>query len=190
MPKDIRKMLENYPEEAVNLSENHAQKFESMLMKELHKEEKPKRRVIYWLSVAASLALLITVGTQFIPSDEDIDPIKGGGEVKTKEVSLGKISPELNTIETYYINSINLELSQLEITDENKELIDSYLGKIGELTKEYKSLTLELKNKGVNDQTIDALINNLQLRLQLLKRLKKQLNTFKDVNLNQNEIIS
>lgn len=190
MPKDIRKMLENYPEESVNLSENHAQKFESLLMKELHKEDKPKRRVIYWMSIAASLALLVTVGIQFIPSDN------GGGtkidddNVKTKEVSLGTISPELNTIETYYVNSINLELSQLEITDENKELVDSYLEKIGELTTEYKSLTLELKNKGINDQTIDALINNLQLRLQLLKRLKKQLDTFKDVNLNQNEIIS
>lgn len=188
MPKDIRKMLENYPEESVNLSENHTQKFESMLMKELHKDTKRKRRVIYWMSVAASIVLLVTVGLQFSNNDT-LDPINGE-ETKTKEVSLGNISPELNTIETYYINSINLELSQLEITDKNKELIDSYLGKIGELTKEYKSLTLELKNKGVNDQTIDALINNLQLRLQLLKRLKKQLNTFKDVNFNQNEIIS
>ena len=52
MPKDIRKLLENYPEESVNLSENHSNKFESKLMKELH-HEKPKRRIIYWLSTAA-----------------------------------------------------------------------------------------------------------------------------------------
>jgi hypothetical protein len=190
MPKDIRKILENYPEESVNLSANHSNKFESKLMKELH-QEKPKRRTVYWLSIAASIALLVSVGLQFIN-------IGGGNdsddEIVTKpvenKISLGTISPELNTIEAYYVNSINLELSQLEITDENKELIDSYLQKIGELTEEYKSLTQELNTKGVNDQTIDALINNLQLRLQLMKRLKKQLNTLKEVNSNRNENIS
>ena len=190
MPKDIRKMLENYPEESVNLSADHSKKFESKLMKELH-QEKPKRRTVYWLSIAASLALLITVVVKFIDGPgpgPDPDPIEDN--TTTKQISLGNISPELNTIETYYINSINLELSQLEMTDENKELVDSYLTKIGELTKEYKSLTTELNKNGVNDQTIDALISNLQLRLQLLKRLKKQLNTFKDVNSNPNEIIS
>ena len=72
----------------------------------------------------------------------------------------------------------------------NKELIDSYLQKIRELTEEYKSLTLELNTNGVNDQTIDALISNLQLRLQLMKRLKKQLNTLKEVNSKRNENIS
>ena len=189
MPKDIRKLLENYPEESVNLSENHSNKFEAKLMKELH-QEKPKRKGIYWLSIAASLALLITVGIKVIPGGTG----SGGGEkvdeIPTKQISLGNISPELNTIETYYVNSINLELSQLEMTAENKELVDSYLTKIGELTKEYKSLTQELTTKGVNTQTIEALINNLQLRLQLLKRLKKQLNTLKEVNSNQNEIIS
>ncbi len=190
MPKDIRKILENYPEESVNLSANHSNKFESKLMKELHQEEKPKRRTVYWLSIAASLAILVTLGIQFI----DFGGSTSGGGVTDKpvenKISLGTISPELNTIEAYYVNSINLELSQLEITDDNKELIDSYLQKIGELTEEYKSLTQELNTKGVNDQTIDALINNLQLRLQLMKRLKKQLNTLKEVNSNRNENIS
>ena len=195
MPKDIRKILENYPEESVNLSENHAHKFEAKLMKELHKEQ-PKRKGIYWLSVAASLALLVTLGIQFI--DYENGGNNGGNsngntivQPKTNnQISLGTISPELNTIETYYVNSINLELSQLELTDENKELIDSYLAKVGELTQEYKSLTQELNTKGVNDQTIDALITNLQLRLQLMKRLKKQLNILKEVNSKDHEIIS
>ena len=186
MPKDIRKLMENYPDEAVNLSERHESKFEAKLMKELH-QEKPKRKLVYWLSVAASLALLVTVGIQFIDKGE-IDPIETPPvENQDKGISLGKISPELNTVEAYYMNSINLELSQLEISEENKELVDSYLEKIKELTEEYKSLTLELNEKGVNDQTIDALINNLQLRLKLLQRLKKQLNTIKEVNSTQNE---
>ena len=117
MPKDIRKILENYPEESVNLSANHSNKFESKLMKELH-QEKPKRRTVYWLSIAASIALLVSVGLQFINiggvNDSDDEIVTKPVENK---ISLGTISPELNTIEAYYVNSINLELSQLEITD-------------------------------------------------------------------------
>jgi len=97
------------------------------------------------------------------------------------------VSPEFQTLETYYTNSINLEISQLEMTDENQEIIQGYLLKIGELTKEYKSLTKELNTNGVNDATIDALIRNLQLRLQLLQRLKKQLKQLKNLNTEQNE---
>ncbi|MDT7832058.1 hypothetical protein RQM59_06680 [Flavobacteriaceae bacterium S356] len=184
MPKDIRKMLENYSEKPSELSTNHNKRFEERLFKELHSEEKKKRPVIQWLSIAASIVLLVTLGVKFIDF---------GGEIETedpveKKLTLGSISPDLNTIESYYINSINLELSELEVTDENKELLNDYLEKIGELTKEYKSLTEELNTKGVNDQTIDALISNLRLRLQLLQRLKKQLNDFKKLNLKQNEI--
>ncbi len=186
MPKDIRKILENYLEESVNLSANHSNKFASKLRKELHQEVKSKKQLLYWFSIAASIALLISVVIQFLPGATGNPPV-----VKQEsKISLGTISPELNTVEAYYMNSINLELSQLEITNGNKELIDSYLQKIGELTEEYKSLTLELNTKGVNDQTIDALISNLQLRLQLMERLKKQLNTLKEVNSKRNENIS
>ena len=142
-------------------------------MKELHQRQ-PKQKNYKWLSIAASIALLISIAIHFTP--KDIEPV----DKKTDQtIRLGSISPELNTIETYYTNSINLELSQLEITDENQEILDSYLVKIGELTTEYKTLTLELNTKGVNDETIDALISNLRLRLQLLQRLKKQLNKIK-----------
>lgn len=184
MPKDIRKMLENYPEESANLSSGHENKFEDKLMKELHQKQS-KPQTWKWLSIAASLALLITVSIQFIP--ESKSPIIEKPE-KENKISLGTISPEYNTIEKYYTNSINLAISELDITEENQEILDSYLNKIKELTNEYKTLTLELNTKGVNEQTIDALISNLQLRLQLLKRLKKQLNDLKELNSKQNEI--
>ena len=152
------------------------------MLKELH-EEKPKVNHYKWLSVAASIALLITLTIGFFPDEKE--PINNPKENK---ITLGTISPELNSIENYYVNSINLELSELEITDENKELLDGFLSKVGELTKEYALLNEELNTKGVNDETIDALISNLQLRLQLLKRLKKKLNSLKQLNSEQNEI--
>jgi hypothetical protein len=177
-------MLKNYSEEKTELPSGHHQKFEVKLFEELHAEKpKKKRLVIQRLSIAASIVLLVSLGIKFIKFD--VDPTKE--EKPKKELSLGTISPELNTIETYYVNSINSALSELEVTEQNKELLNGYFTKIGELTKEYKSLTKELNTKGVNDETIDALISNLRLRLQLLQRLKKQLNDLKKLNPKQNE---
>ena len=181
MQKDIKKMMDNYKSENVELSANHTSKFEALLQSEMH-QQKPKKSNFKWLPIAASIVLLISIGVQFYPTkiiEKDVVKPK-------KEISLGSISPEFQTIETYYTNSINLEISQLDLSEENKDIVDSYLIKLAELTKEYKSLTKELNN-GVNDATIDALIRNLQLRLQLLKRLKKQLKQLKNLNTKQNE---
>ena len=187
MQQDIRDKLKNYKEENVELSKNHSIKFEALLQQKLH-QNKPKKNYIKWLSVAASVMLLVSIGIQFYPNKTPESIITNNdNDTTTKQITLGNISPELNTIETYYTNSINLEISQLDLSDINKELVDSYLLKIAELTKEYKNLTQELNTKGVNDATIDALIRNLQLRLQLLQRLKKQLNEFKNLNTKQNE---
>ena len=183
MQQDIRDLLKDFKEENVALSANHSNKFENLLHSEFH-QQKPKKNTFKWLSVAASIMLLVSIGVKFYSTkttEKDIinNPIK--------EISLGSISPEFQTIETYYKNSISLAISQLDLAEENKEIVDGYLLKIAELTKEYKSLTKELNTNGVNDVTIDALISNLQLRLQLLKRLKKQLKQLKNLKAKQNE---
>lgn len=181
MQQDIRNTLKNYKEENIELSVNHSNKFEALLKKELQLQ-KPKKKNYKWISIAASVVLLISLGIKFYPTT-----VLEKTPIEPQEISLGSISPEFESIEKYYKNSINLEISQLELTDENDEMIDGYLLKIAELTKEYKSLTLELNKNGINDATIDALIRNLQLRLQLLKRLKKQLKQLKNLNKTQND---
>ena len=184
MQQDIRELFENYKDEESKLSVDHSTKFENLLQKELHQQQKPAKNTSYvkWLSMAASFALLITLAIQFYPNKQIEDDTQ-----TDKTITLGKISPELNTIESYYVNSINLAISELDLTDENKDVVDEYLIKIAELTNEYKSLTQELNTKGVNDVTINALISNLQLRLQLLQRLQKQLKELNTLNKKQNE---
>ena len=183
MQKDIREKLKGYKDKNIELSANHVTKFEALLQSELN-QQKTKKKSYRWLSIAASIMLLLSLGIKFYPSKV----IKELPSIKTnKEITLGNISPEFNTIETYYTNSINIEISELDLSDEHKDIVDGYLLKIAELTKEYKSLTKELNTNGVNDATIDALIRNLQLRLQLLQRLKKQLKELKNLKTKQNE---
>ena len=59
---------------------------------------------------------------------------------------------------------------------------------LGGLDEEYKKLNIELNEIGPNDQTIEALIQNLQLRLELLKKLKEKLNQLK-LSKNEQETI-
>jgi hypothetical protein len=189
MQKDIKEMMRDCKEEKIALSSNHNQNFQKLLMQEMH-QEKPKKSSFKWLSIAASVVLLISLGIQLYPSKdrENTNDLKDTETSSAqKEISLGSISPEFNTIETYYTNSINLAISELEVTENNKEVLEGYLNKIAELTQEYKSLTKELNTKGVNDDTIDALMSNLQLRLQLLQRLKKQLKELNNLNKKQHE---
>ena len=96
-----------------------------------------------------------------------------------KGISLGDLSPNLKKVETYYMANINLELSKLEISEENESLINSFMEQLDALNTEYENLNTELNEIGPNDQTISALIQNLQLRLQLLQKLKKKLNELK-----------
>ena len=58
-------------------------------------------------------------------------------------------------------------------------MVDDYMRRLSELNEEYKKLNIELNEIGPNDQTINALIKNLQLRLQLLQKLKEKLNQLK-----------
>lgn len=72
--------------------------------------------------------------------------------------------------------NINLELSKMKVTPESKELFDGYLLRLEELNKEYAVLAEELTESGPSELTVNALINNLKLRLNLLYRLKEKLN--------------
>ncbi|NOR28352.1 MAG: hypothetical protein GQ540_07475 [Lutibacter sp.] len=181
MPKDLRELLKNEPVQTRKLSKNHRINFEAKLQQELQTTKKNYNHI---LKIAASFLVVISLGSSLFYFSNNT--VKNTNETAKIE-SLGSISPELKNIESYYLASINTEISSLQENSENKELLDGYLEKIGELTSEYKLLTKELNTEGLNEKTINALIDNLQLRLKLLYQLKEQLNELKKLNSTQNE---
>ncbi len=183
MPKDLRELFKNEPMQSSELSKKHRKNFESKLRKELHGS---KNKYNHFLKIAASFLVVIGLGSSLLYFSNNT--VKNTTEISKIE-SLGSISPELKNIENYYLASINTEISTLQKNPENKELLDGYLEKIGELTQEYKILTNELNTEGVNEKTINALIDNLQLRLKLLYQLKEQLDELKKLNITENDNI-
>lgn len=184
MHKDIREIMKEEHSETTEVSLGHRARFQQKLMEELHSTPIKRKRTsnLWWYAAASILvvALAITGYYRSLTTSLPLDPSPVQSSASEEyPISLGSISPELKTIESYYTNTINYELSKLELTQSNKELFDGYLSQLSDLTKEYKLLTKELNTKGVNNDIINALIGNLQLRVQLLKRMQKQLEEFK-----------
>ena len=179
MAQDLRKMFkEEQKEERFVMHEGHEERFRGLLDKEFPQQ---KRFPFPVLKVAAAILVLVGMGTLFFLNSEntgipttivDKDP----NVENNTGISLGDLSPDLKKVENYYMANINLELSRLNVSGDNKEMVDSYMERLSELNVEYKNLNTELNQIGPNDQTISALIKNLQLRLQLLQKLKEKLN--------------
>ena len=169
------------------LPNNHRKTFEDLLQKELHQESKKNYT---FLKVAASVILLIGLsftGYQFFNSDVSQDVVITKDKSGNKINSMADISPDLKKVEAYYLTQINYQLAKITITDENRDLLEVYLSQLSDLQKEYHNLNTQLISSEINEDTIDALIENLQLRLQLLRQLKKKLEIIENTKRKENE---
>ena len=183
MPKDMRQIVKDATQNELELPKGHRNRFEARLT-ELHSSK--KTRSFFFLKIAASIVLMISLG-YFVVSTTTADAPGTETLPEMKITSLGSVSPEMEKVENYYLTAINYELASLEKTPENQRILDDYLEKIGKLDDDYKRLSTDLTNNGVNEKTINALITNLQLQLQLLLQLKDEINELKTANTITNE---
>jgi len=187
MGQDIRKMFQEKPEqEEQKLQPGHQQRFEDRLNKAMPVEKKENN--FYFLQIAAGLMIAIAMGAflyfsnneaetvnlpQIVetPSEEKVEKEEAPGT----DYRLSDVSPEFKKIEDYYMASLNIQLAKLDMTPGNKELIDAFMRKLETLNDEYIALNAEIQETGLNEETVEAMIANLQLRLDLLKKLKNKL---------------
>lgn len=189
MARDIRELFKNDKITHEKMPENHQERFFKKLDEALPEKSTSN---FNWMKIAASIAVLLGVSfgafKYFQPTavDASNQTVANNDTVKTK--TLGDISPGLKKVENYYLASINLELSKMNYTPETKELFDGYLAQLNELDKEYQRLSLELTASGPTELSVNALIDNLKLRLNLLYRLRTQLKEFSTNDSNTEEV--
>lgn len=192
MAQDIRELMKGHRPEGSGLSEGHELRFEARL-KEAFPPEKKKTNGFFYLKIAASVVVFLglayfafmgddaqTVGPQIVDNTKVTD-------AETPGITLGDLSPDLKKVEDFYTNGISVQLASLDVNDDNRELINSYLNRLAELDTEYNRLNNELNEVGPSEATISALIDNLQLRLELLFKLKNKLNELNDLKNEQFE---
>ncbi|WP_037315357.1 hypothetical protein [Salegentibacter sp. Hel_I_6] len=194
MAQDIREMFRNEKEPKLDaLPKGHQKRFEDRMEKEFPKEK--EQNSFFFLKIAAVLIVALGVGFFFLNSGADnfnnepsvVDtPTEEASEEKEDQLKpsennfqLSEVSPEFKKIEDYYLASLNIELSKINITPENKALIDSFMKQMAELDKEYQRLNKEIEDAGPNEETLEAMIANLQLRVDLLYKLKNKLKEIK-----------
>lgn len=194
MGQDIREMFRKESfETSEKLEKGHEQRFEARLKREL--PVKKNGNSFLFLKIAAVFLVALGIGFAFFkyspressPTEVVTTPVIEEEEKKEEEkFQLSDVSPEFKKIENYYLAGINMELAKLEVNDNNKALIDAFMLELQELDKEYQRLNLELKEFGPNPQTIEAMIKNLQLRLESLLKLQNKLKEIKSINNNTN----
>ncbi|MCK0131104.1 hypothetical protein MWU59_06255 [Flavobacteriaceae bacterium F08102] len=172
---DLREIIKN-KQELVKLPHNHKKRFEKKLQN-LHAAK--RYAPFFLLKLAASVLILIGLAYTFWPETTPVNEIEN--------YDIATVSPELKEIENKYVAAINFEMLGIVPTKENKALIDTYLKKVAELEKEYKRLSIDLINKEVKEEIIEALIENLQIRLRLLVELKDNLKALKINKNSKNE---
>jgi hypothetical protein len=145
----------------------------------LNNVERPSAIKRNWwkpLSIAASIAILLAVGTIFVKSH-------------STESDLASVSPEMKQTQSFFTTTVNRELQTLKtITNpEAKELGDDALIQIDKLMTEYETLKKDLSESGNDNRVIYAMISNFQNRIDLLQQVIKKIEEIKNLKDHRNE---
>lgn len=156
---------------------------EDLFIEKLYEELPTKKRAqFYQFRIAASVVILLGIGTVFFT-------MFNSSNINGKEITaftLKNISPDLENIEKFYVSNINNTLLEIQNNKNNLASVNRYMNRFTLLKKEYTVLIKEMNDEGPNTQSISGIINNLKLQLELLQELKEQI---KPVKKNLNETI-
>ena len=147
----------------------HFERFENKL-KASKKSDKLSWK---WLSVAASILLMIGFGLGKMQQKATID--------------LADISPKMEEVQGYFVAAIHQKTNLLERkrNPENELIIKQALTQLENLENEYQQLLKELNKQGNQEKIINFMIENYQLRLEILESMLKKINQIKKL---KNEI--
>lgn len=198
MAQDLRTMMKETPEHGPALPKGHEARFAARLDGAFPKQKKNVPNSLFmWVKIAAVALVFMAVGafgyyslfSPVAPAEDAVvstaAPETGGSGTKGATMTLADVSPDLKKLEAYYVTGINVQLASLQVTEENKDLIDGYMDRLAELAAEYKKLTAEMGEVGPTEATITAMIDNLKLRLELLFKLKNKLKELKNQDYEQ-----
>jgi hypothetical protein len=174
--KDLRKDFD-YSSSSFKMSKGHEDIFKARLDKAFGEEPKKDYSMVFKMAAVFIVAVLSTVFVLKTPFGTD--NTNKQQIVESSRISLGDISPDLKNVEDYYLTSIKLELATLETSTEYDEMVNSYLEELKTINNAYDELEEDLNTFGISEEIITAMIDNLQLRLELLQDLKQKLNNLK-----------
>lgn len=171
MKQDIRNLFRDEDVESVDVSrkqlpDNHRQEFYDQL-----KASRPRRtskiNTSYLIKVAALITVFLALTiTMFTTMDSTPNQI----------VETSSMETQIEAIEKEYLASIDQEWKRFLVVANDEKLVERYKEKLDDLDTDYKEISLQFKADNTNILVIEALVDNLKTRLQLLKDIQEHIN--------------
>ncbi|MGJ8550846.1 hypothetical protein [Winogradskyella wichelsiae] len=166
MKQDIRNLF-NEEDDLKTLPENHRIEF----VEKLKKQSKPKQNPYAWLSAAAILIIALTIGFNAM-------------EMKSKP-ELKQTSPiiaQVEAVEAEYLANIETEWQSFIAIADDAVLVERFRKNLEDLDNDYQDISLQFKEDSNNILVIEALVENLQTRLQILKDIQNHIKILNQAN--------
>lgn len=168
MKQDIRKVLKNIDVSKHKLPDGHREDFYAKL-----KISKPRNKNVtdytYVYKVAAIVLVLLTAGYFFI---------NGDAAAKNEKAFVKQIE----AIEKDYMVSIDKEWKSFLLLAKDENLVSRYKKRLEDLDADYKEISKQYVDDSNDVFMIEALVENLQTRLNLLKDIQKHINLLNQQN--------
>ncbi|NRD20628.1 hypothetical protein HNV08_11260 [Winogradskyella eckloniae] len=158
MKRDIRHIFKDEEDDLKPIPKNHRAEF----LTKLRKPKSQKQNPLVWLGVAAALVIALTIGFNVFNSD-------------ALENNTTPIVAQVENIEAEYLASIEAEWQSFIALTEDEKLVKRFRKKLDELDMDYQEISKQFKNDSNNILVIEALVDNLQTRLQILKDIQKHI---------------
>ncbi|WCO00760.1 hypothetical protein [Psychroserpens ponticola] len=158
MKQDIRDLFKDEEASEKQLPEHHRKEFYDKL-----KAQESKQPISWlWLKIAAIFIIALTFGFLVFTSNSDA-------------VKVSPIIAQIEAIEDKYLKDIDLEWGKFVAIAEDEILVERFKKKLAELDKDYQEISEQFKTDSNNIMVIEDLVNNLQIRLKLLKDIQSQI---------------
>ncbi|WP_424001586.1 hypothetical protein [Maribacter sp. IgM3_T14_3] len=139
----------------------------------------PKRKNpwMLFLSVAASIAILVSVGIFQLNTASSV------------EDQVAEISPEASKTQFYFANLIEQQINELnsEKSPETERIITDTMTQLKKLQLNYTKMEQDLLNGGNSKLILSAMITNFQTRIDLLNEVMIQIENIKSIKKSNDE---
>lgn len=135
-----------------------------------------------FLRIAASLFLILGaawIALQIINLPVDNFAEKTEDSEINSEYVFSEMSDELAEVEHYYVSEVSLKESELSNYKVDKDLLEE----VDFLKEEFEQLKFEMENSADPMKVVEAMINNYQLRLEILQSILDQLEKDRERNI-------
>ncbi len=154
----------------------HEQRFLNKLQAQ---NSEGSKGVSWWKPLAVAASVLFAFGL-FLGSATDIF---SGSD------SLAEVSPEVSNTERYFAGVIEQQLNLLQQEDspEAEKLLSDAMEQLDQLEKEYSQLKSDLLEGGDQKILLSAIVQNFQMRIDLLEDVMEKLETVKKLKVQNDE---